>query len=535
MLHFLIASVALVCLLLGLRSEAASRVLRPILMFLLGLGLVVGLVAFNKTMMLSLLLACPLIGMLIVLLLPKTAVAAIRLTAILSTGLALMLGTAILSAFEPATGLQFVERVAWIPQINASYHLGVDGLSMPMVLLTVILGFLACLASWSIGERHKEYFALYLLLELGMLGTFVALDLFLFYIFWEIVLVPMYFLIGIWGGGRREYSAFKFFVYTLAGSLGMLLAILALYLRAGTFDLLALRQLGHGFPLAFQQLWFVAFFIGFAVKVPVFPFHTWLPDAHVDAPTPISVLLAGVLLKMGGYGFLRIAYPIFPDAARWFGPMMALLAVVNIVYGAFCAMAQTDFKRLVAYSSVSHMGFVLLGLSSFTMTGLHGALLQMFNHGIITGGMFLLVGVLYDRAHTRELAAFGGLGARVPVFSGLLMFFSLASLGLPGLSGFVSEFLVLAGTFGVWKAHTMIAVIGIVVTAAFFLTALQQVLLGPLNPAWRTMPDANLREVISLVPLLGIILAVGLYPLPLLELQDWSLQQLLVHILTGPV
>jgi NADH-quinone oxidoreductase subunit M len=344
-----------------------------------------------------------------------------------ATGLTLVLSLGLLAAFQPSLAtIQFEERHLWIPQLNIFYHLGVDGLSLPLVVLTTLLGFLACLASWSITERLKEYFVLYLLLEIGMLGTFLALDLFLFYVFWEIVLVPMYFLIGIWGGGRREYSAFKFFVYTLAGSLAMLLGILALYLSTRTFDLVDLAQLAPALEPSFQRLLFLAFFLGFAIKVPVFPFHTWLPDAHVDAPTPISVLLAGILLKMGGYGFFRISYPLFPEGAQWFALAMACLGMINIVYGSFVAMAQTDFKRLVAYSSVSHMGFVLLGLSSFTPEGMNGALLQMFNHGTITGGLFLLVGVLYDRAHTRQLDAFGGLGARLPVYAGILTFFSLA-------------------------------------------------------------------------------------------------------------
>jgi len=482
-------------------------------------------------MILSSLLLIPLLGLIGILLMPKTAERSIRRVATVVTGITLLLSLRVLAGFQPAVAaIQFEEQLPWIPQLNIFYHLGVDGLSIPMVLLTALLSFLACLASWSIPERQKEYFVLYLLLEIGMLGTFMALDLFLFYIFWEIVLVPMYFLIGIWGGGRREYSAFKFFVYTLSGSLAMLLGILALYFRTRTFDIVALSQIGHTFDLRFQQILFFAFFLGFAIKVPVFPFHTWLPDAHVDAPTPISVLLAGVLLKMGGYGFFRISYPLFPEGAQWFAFAMACLGVVNIVYGAFVAMAQTDFKRLVAYSSVSHMGFVLLGLSSLTAEGMNGALLQMFNHGTITGGMFLLVGVLYDRTHTRDLSAFGGLGAKLPVYAGILAFFSLASLGLPGLSGFVSEFLALVGTFGVWRWQTAISVIGIVVTAAFMLTVLQRVLLGPLNERWKHLPDMNRVELISLVPLLVIILLVGVYPLVVLHLQDASMQALIQHV-----
>ncbi|MBI2094105.1 MAG: NADH-quinone oxidoreductase subunit M [Candidatus Omnitrophica bacterium] len=482
-------------------------------------------------MLLTSLLACPLLGMLLILVLPKSSVRWIRGVAVVATGAALLVGLKVLGQFQPAlASMQFEERASWIPQLNISYYLGIDGLSLPMVLLTVLLGFLACLASFGITQRQKEYFALYLLLEVGMLGTFLALDLFLFYIFWEIVLVPMYFLIGIWGGGRREYSAFKFFVYTLAGSLAMLLGILALYLNTQTFDLVALSGKASQLGLGLQKVLFVAFFLAFAVKVPIFPFHTWLPDAHVDAPTPISVILAGVLLKMGGYGFFRIGYPLFPEGAQWFGSAMAVLGMINIVYGAFVAMAQTDFKRLVAYSSVSHMGFVLLGLASLTSEGLHGAMLQMFNHGIITGGMFLLVGVLYDRAHTRQLDAFGGLGARVPVYAGLLIFFSLATLGLPGLSGFVGEFMAFVGAFGVWRWQTMVSIIGVVIAAAYSLRVIQQVLLGPLNERWASMPDIGPREWITVAPLVVIILVIGIWPLTLLHLQDTSLQQFIAHV-----
>jgi NADH-quinone oxidoreductase subunit M len=482
--------------------------------------------------MLTGLLGCPVAGLLLILALPRTAVRLIRGVALASTGLALLVALALLGAFHPGLpGVQFVERLPWIPPLHIFYHVGVDGISLPLVVLTALLGFLACLASTSITERRKEYYALYLLLEVGMLGTFLALDLFLFYIFWEVVLVPMYFLIGIWGAGRREYSAFKFFLYTLAGSLAMLLAILALYVQARTFDLLELAKVGPLLAPALQRLLFLGFFLGFAVKVPIVPFHTWLPDAHVDAPTPGSVLLAGILLKMGGYGFFRIAYPICPDAAVGLGWAMAALGMINIVYGAFVAMAQTDFKRLVAYSSVSHMGFVLLGLSSLTPEGLNGAMYQMVSHGLITGGMFLLVGVVYDRTHTRALEEFGGLGARMPVYAGYLTFFSLASLGLPGLSGFVAELLSLIGAFGVWRWQTIVSVLGVVVAAAYMLKVIQQVLLGPLKERWRTLPDMTRRERASLTPLLVLVLLLGLLPVALLRLQDASLQQLLDHVL----
>ena len=482
-------------------------------------------------MILTTLLLLPGLGIAAILLLPKTAHDTIRRVATIATALTFAVSLAVLARFQPGlSGIQFAEHLSWIPQLNIFYHLGVDGLSLPMVVLTALLGLLACLASWSIAERVKEYFVLYLLLEIGMLGTFLSLDLFLFYVFWEVVLVPMYFLIGIWGGGRREYSAFKFFVYTLSGSLFMLLAILALYFHAHTFDMLALARMGHSFSPGFQQLLFLGFFLGFAIKVPIFPFHTWLPDAHVDAPTPISVLLAGILLKMGGYGFFRISYPILPEGAQWFAPAMAVLGTINIVYGAFVAMAQTDFKKLVAYSSVSHMGFVLLGLASLTPEGMNGALLQMFNHGTITAGMFLLVGVLYDRAHTRQLDAFGGLGAKLPVYSAMLIFFSLASLGLPGLSGFVSEFLALVGTFPIHRVATIVSLIGIVVTAAYTLTVIQRILLGPLNEKWRALPDMTRRELVTVVPLLLIIVAVGVAPLLVLHLQDTSIHALLQHL-----
>jgi NADH-quinone oxidoreductase subunit M len=482
-------------------------------------------------MALSWLLVCPAIGMLVILALPRGAVKAIRLTALAATGLTLCIALGILQGFDPGTaGVQFTERVAWIPQLGIHYFLGVDGISLPMILLTALLGLLACLGSWTIAERHKEYFALYLLLEIGMLGTFLALDLFLFYVFWEVVLVPMYFMIGIWGGGRREYSAFKFFVYTLAGSLAMLLAILALYFRAGTFDMLLLTQKSGGFDLRFQQVLFVAFFLGFAVKVPVFPFHTWLPDAHVDAPTPGSVLLAGILLKMGGYGFFRIAYPICPQGAVWAAWGMALLGMISIVYGAFVALAQTDFKKLVAYSSVSHMGFVTLGLASLTPDGLNGAMFQMVSHGLITGAMFLLVGVLYERTHTRELAAFGGLGARLPRYAGFLVFFSLASLGLPGLSGFVAEFMSLLGAFGPWRWQTIVSVLGIVMAAAYMLKVIRQVLLGPLNQKWANLSDMTWWEWWTLVPLMACTLALGISPLLLLRIQDPAVQSLVAHV-----
>ena len=470
----------------------------------------------------------PLIGAFAVLFAPQ------RLSKVIATaasGVVCLLAACLVYHFHPADpGLQLVENFSWIPQFNVHYFIAVDGISFPMIVLTAIVSLIACVASYGIKERQKEYFFLYLLLETGMMGTFLALDLFLFYIFWEVVLVPMYFLIGIWGGPRREYAAIKFFLYTLAGSLLMLLGILALYFNSAphTFNWLELSQ--NNFGLGFQKIMFMAFFFGFAIKVPVFPFHTWLPDAHVEAPTPISVILAGVLLKMGTYGFFRFSYPLFPAAAHWFQPAMLILAVIGIVYGGFVALAQTDFKKMVAYSSVSHMGFVLLGLAALNQNGFNGALTQMFNHGTITGGLFLLVGVLYDRAHTRDMNAFGGLGAQMPVYGGFLIFFTMASLGLPTLSGFISEFLVLLGSYQYNKVITAVSCIGIILAAAYLLMMIRRVLLGPLNTKWNKLPDINKREIFTLVPLMVFILAFGLYPSGLLHFMVPTLKALLTKV-----
>ncbi len=472
----------------------------------------------------------PLLGAFLILLTPKKNVTLIKIIATGSTAVTFLLSIPLmfkLDLFNSA--MQFQEKISWIPQINAWYHLGVDGISIGLVFLTALLGFLACVASYGINTRQKEYFFFYLLLTTGMLGTFMALDLFLFYIFWEIVLVPMYFLIGIWGGPRREYAAIKFFIYTLAGSVFMLLGILALYFTSSphTFNMLELAANSHSLALSLQIPLFIAFYLGFAVKVPIFPFHTWLPDAHVEAPTPVSVLLAGVLLKMGAYGFFRISFPILKEAAHYFALPFAVLGVVNIVYGAFVAMTQTDFKKMVAYSSVSHMGFVILGLASMTVTGFNGALLQMLSHGLISGAMFLLVGVLYDRAHTRDLGQFGGLGVKMPVYAGMLTVFTFASLGLPGLSGFVSEFLSLLGAYPVFKIIIIISTLGIIVTAGYFLYMLQRVLMGPLNEKWAGIRDINKRELFTLIPLMILIVVIGIYPLIALRYQATSISVLI--------
>ncbi len=482
---------------------------------------------------LSCLIFLPLIGAFLILLVPKRNTGLIQSLGLVSTGAVLAMAVVLLLQFDyTRSSVQFVEKALWLAQFNAWYFLGVDGLSVGLVFLTALLGFLACLASLGIENRLKEYFIFYLLLMTGMMGTFIALDLLLFYIFWEVVLIPMYFLIGIWGGPRKEYAAIKFLLYTLAGSVLMLVGILVTYFTSTphTFNMLELTKLAPAFDFRLQIFLFLAFFIAFAIKMPVFPFHTWLPDAHVEAPTPISVLLAGVLLKMGGYGFFRICFPFFTSAAHYFAYSLAVLGVINIIYGACVAMAQRDFKKMIAYSSVSHMGFVLLGLASMNVIGLNGALLEMFNHGIITGAMFLLVGVLYDRAHTRDLNSFGGLSGQLPIYAFFLTFCSLASLGLPGLSGFVGEFLSLLGAFPVFQNLTAISTIGLIITAGYFLYMIQRVLLGNLNPNCVKYTDMNTREIFILTPLALIIAIVGFYPAVVLQFQDAAVAAL-IHLL----
>jgi NADH-quinone oxidoreductase subunit M len=411
-----------------------------------------------------------------------------------------------------ASGFQLVERAAWIPQYGVSYFLGVDGISLPLVVLTGLLTFIAVLASWRLELRTKEYFALVLVLETAMMGVFTALDLMLFFLFWELELAPMYLLIGIWGGPRREYAAMKFILYTIAGSVFMLVGIFALYFAAGknSFDMTVLGA--QQYAAGFQLVVFLLLAVGFAVKIPVFPFHTWLPDAHVEAPTAISVLLAGVLLKMGGYGLIRLPFGMLPDAARELAPWIAVLAVINVLYGAACSMVQEDLKKLIAYSSVSHMGYVLLGVAALTGVGLQGAVLQMFTHGTITGLLFLMVGLVYDRTHTRIIDKLGGLGARMPVIAVVFVVAGLASLGLPGMSGFVAEFLVFIGTFPVWQVATILAAFGIVITAGYLLWMLQRVFMGPLPAQWAGLGDANRLEIFTVGVMVAVIVGVGVYP-----------------------
>ena len=485
----------------------------------------------------------PLAGAVIVLLLPNAAHNLIRWVAAAATVPPLLMGVWLFNHFDRAQpGFQFIEKYQWIPAYNISYYMGVDGISISMILLTALLSFICIFASFGIEKAVKGYFALFLMLDTGMMGVFCSLDFFLFYIFWEVMLLPMYFLIGIWGGPRREYAAIKFFLYTLFGSVLMLLAILALYFTSEphTFDMTQLMVQGTRFgtkplPLwpfqqwgwGFQHVIWMALFIGFAIKIPAFPFHTWLPDAHVEAPTAISVILAGVLLKMGTYGILRTNYAMLPNAtadmAYWF---LGALGAWNIIYGALCAMAQKDLKKLVAYSSVSHMGFVMVGMASFTSQGINGAVLQMFNHGTITAMLFLLVGVIYDRAHHREIEGFGGLAGIMPLYTGVTALAFFASMGLPGLSGFISEVLVLLGTWQKYPTLTICAASGVVLGAAYLLWTIQRVYLGPPNEKYLKLPEINGREMFTLVPLAAIVIFVGIYPMVVLDLLHASLDQL---------
>jgi NADH-quinone oxidoreductase subunit M len=452
--------------------------------------------------------------------------------------LGLAMTVAVVAGFDRSLATtQAVTDVTWVAQAGIRFHLGVDGISLVMLALSSLLGLVAVIASWKVTERAPAYFAMLLLLQVGMNGVFVALDFVLFYVFWELVLVPMFFLIGMWGGSRRDYASVKFFIYTLAGSVFMLVGIIALYLATGTFDMVELARRGAtgAFGLPFQNWVFLAFFLGFAVKVPVFPLHTWLPDAHVEAPTAASVLLAGILLKMGTYGFIRVSLPMLPAASRAWAPWIAVLAVISIVYGAAVAFAQTDLKKLVAYSSVSHMGFVMLGIFSLTAAGLNGAVAVMFSHGVVTGMLFLIVGIVYDRAHTREIAKIGGLSAAMPVTGGLLAFAAFASLGLPGLSGFVGEFLSLVGSWQsavIPKAVTVVAAVGVLLAAAYTLWMVLRVVLGKPTDTIEGLPDASAREIGMLAPLIALTLIVGIWWSSLLAFVDPAVKAL-VALVTG--
>ena len=557
----------------------------------------------NAATLLSLIIFTPTIAAVFLLFFSKQNVEAMRYFAFLATAVTLGLTLLLLPDFKPSSAeIQYAVNVPWIQSWNVNYQLGIDGISLPLVLLTGLITMLAMMASWNIEKEVKGYLILFLLLETGMMGVFIALDFFLFYVFWEVMLLPMYFLIGIWGGPRREYAAIKFFLYTLFGGVLMLVALLMFYFSStpenpsavrahvaelerkqtanelseaeaaslpalkslynvqnkdisysrGTFDILQLQAIGQGkmapflsFGRTMQIVAFILLFIGFAIKVPVFPFHTWLPDAHVEAPTPISMILAGVLLKMGGYGLLRIAFPICPLGAQFCAYGMVLLGVISIIYGAFAAMAQTDFKRLVAYSSVSHMGYVLLGIAvwklnesgatvgkDYWVMGLNGAMFQMIAHGISSAGMFFMVGVIYDRVHHRDLNQFGGLIGLMPLYGGLAVGLFFAGLGLPGLCGFIGEIFTVLSAWNYSRLLAVISAAGVILTAGYILWAVQRVYLGPVykGPHPEAITPMNEREAAIGYILLAFAIALGVYPEMIFVLMRSSLDSLATNL-----
>ncbi len=489
---------------------------------------------------LSIILFTPLAGALLLLLINKQNENAIKWVANIVALIGFLISVPLWFWFKPlGPAFQFVERAPWIPSVGAEYFLGVDGLSTLLILLTTMMGCISVLSSWNaITERVKEYYIFLLVLQTGMLGAFMSLDFLLFFLFWEVMLVPMYFLIGIWGSANRLYSAIKFFLYTLVGSVIMLLGILALYfayhndpanLGAYSFDITRYQK--YAFAANLQWWVFLAFFLGFAIKVPMFPFHTWLPDAHTDAPTAGSVILAAVLLKMGTYGFLRFSLPILPEASRQFVPMMVLLSIIGIVYGALVALAQKDWKRLVAYSSVSHMAMVMLGMFALNPVGITGSIIQQLNHGISTGALFLLVGIVYERRHTRDISEYGGLSKVMPVYAAVFLIMTMSSIGLPTLNGFIGEFLILQGVFVASKVWAAFAASGVVLGAAYMLYLYQRTMFGKVeNPKNERLLDLSHREFATFAPLLILAVWIGIYPAPFLHRLETSVQHIILRV-----
>ncbi len=480
--------------------------------------------------LLSLMIFIPVIGSFLLLFIRNAA--AVRWIALAFSIVELLLCLPLLLNFDGATpNMQFGESLSWIAAWNINYRLGVDGISILFVALTTLLTTISIMVSWTaIQDRVREFMIAMLFLESAIIGVFLSLDLFLFYLFWEAMLIPMYLLIGVWGGPNRLYAAIKFFLYTLVGSVLMLIAIIAVYFAAGhTFDVLAIMN--HKFTPAFQFWAFAAFFAAFAVKVPMFPVHTWLPDAHVEAPTAGSIILAGILIKMGAYGFLRFSLPFFPDAAIAWTPAIMVLSVIGIIYGAYMAFAQTDFKKLIAYSSVSHMGFVTLGIFALNLQGMEGGILQMLNHGVSTGALFLAVGIIYERTHTRLLADYGGIAAKVPVYATFLLIITLSSIGLPGTNGFIGEFSILLGAFLHYKPYAVVASLGIILGAGYMLWLYQRVAFGKItNPHNEHLADMNTREIVAALPLVALVFIVGLYPNAAFGVMHVSVANLLQHV-----
>jgi NADH-quinone oxidoreductase subunit M len=486
---------------------------------------------------LSLLIVLPLVGAGFILFIrgeDKIVLDNVRSVALWTSGIEFLLSLFLWFGFDPdSAGFQFVERIDWMPGLDIAYRVGVDGISVLFILLTTLLTPICVLASWdSIRDRVREYMIAFLVMETMMVGMFAALDLFLFYVFFEAVLIPMFLIIGVWGGPRRVYSAFKFFLYTLAGSVLMLVALLAIYIDAGTSDIPAL--LAHRLPAALQPWLWLAFFASFAVKVPMWPVHTWLPDAHVEAPTAGSVILAGVLLKFGGYGFLRFSLPMLPEASAMFAPLVFALSVVAVVYTSLVALAQEDMKKLIAYSSVAHMGFVTAGAFSFTLQGIEGAIFQMLSHGVVSAALFLIVGVVYDRTHSREIATYGGLVHRMPIYALSFMVFMLASVGLPGTSGFVGEILVLIGLFQVNAWVAALTATGVILGAVYMLYLYRRVIFGKLTKeALSRIADLSPREIAVFAPLIVLVFWMGVYPAPFLKIMHASSANLVRQVEDG--
>ncbi|GAB6184490.1 NADH-quinone oxidoreductase subunit M [Thermodesulfovibrio hydrogeniphilus] len=525
----------------GLANSEKTELRKNLIISFLALTLIGAMIVsfglmFNKVKLpiLSILIFFPLAGSLFILLINRKEEELIKISAFLISLIEFALSLPLYLSFHKNTALmQFKEEYLWIPQWGIKYALGVDGISVLFILLSSLLTILCVLVSWhEINKKIKEFYVALLVTHAAMIGVFMSLDAFLFYIFWEAMLIPMYLIVGVWGGPNRIYSAIKFFLYTFIGSLFMLIGIIVLYIHTGTSDILVLSK--YSYPYNMQIWLFLAFLAAFAVKVPMWPVHTWLPDAHTEAPTAGSVILAGILIKMGTYGFLRFNLPMFPEATMALKPLMLILSVIAIVYGALICLVQTDLKRLIAYSSVSHMGFVTLGIFALNHQGIQGAVLQMINHGIVTGALFLCVGIVYQRTHTRVIANYGGLSTLMPAYSSFFMLFTLASIGLPGTNGFIGEFLILLGAFKSWKLMSILAATALIIGAGYMLWLYQRVFFEKTNEYLlehiQGYGDLNAREMLTLIPLAILVLWIGFYPNSILSFMDVSVRELLNHI-----